>query len=275
MLSPAILGVAKVVSGGTQYIRGYGTFPHPNLFSAFLTLGILVSFYLFSLSKKPSHKILLGLVLGINIFGLLITFSRSGFLAAIISMLLMGIYLANKKSSNLKQAIAITIASTSMGLILFLPLLNTRATISDNATLERIQYNQAGLEMIKNQPIFGVGIGESVLHMEQYMHRFLKPWEKQPVHNFFILAGAEIGLPGMLILLWLFWLHLQALFGKLMTRPENSTAALFAAGLLAIFILMQFDHYFYTLQQTQMLLWVILGISASLTLYSNDEHLKV
>ena len=28
----------------------------------------------------------------------------------------------------------------------------------------------------------------------------------------------------------------------------------------AILILMQFDHYFYTLQQTQLLLWAILGM---------------
>ena len=269
VLNPSMFGVAKIVSGGTQYIRAYGTFPHPNLFAGFLVFGIITSFYIFSTVRNTHQKVLSGISLCITILALLVTFSRSGFLAAALALLFTGAYLIYTKAPGIKMASVLVLASAGAGLIMFFPLLNTRATFSDNSSLERIEYSRAGLEMIKDHPIFGIGIGESVLHMEQYTHRALKPWEKQPIHNYFILAAAEIGLPGALIILWLFWLHLEALLGSLKIQITNFYAALLAISLIAILLLMQFDHYFYTLEQTQLLLWVILGISASLTIYSS------
>lgn len=270
VLNPSMFGVAKIVSGGTQYVRAYGTFPHPNLFAAFLVIGVLLSFYLFSTVTKGYQRILSGAYLCIGILGLFVTFSRSGFLAATVALLLMGAYLIYTKAPGLKPASVLVLASVGAGLVMFFPLLTTRATLSDNSSLERIEYSRAGLGMVKDNPIFGIGIGESVLHMEQYMHRALKPWEKQPIHNYFILVAAELGLPGVLIILWLLWLHLEALLSRLKVQITNFYAALLVVSLIAVLLLMQFDHYFYTLEQTQLLLWIILGVSASLTLHNRD-----
>jgi len=117
--------------------------------------------------------------------------------------------------------------------------------------------------MAKNNPIFGVGMGESVLHMEQYSGLRLEPWEKQPPHNYFIIAAAELGIGGALILLWIFLSHFWGLIKKIKSEvnPGLVTFHLLLVTVLATFLLlMQFDHYFYTLQQTQLLLWMILGI---------------
>lgn len=81
VLSPQILGVAKIVSGGTKLIRGYGTFPHPNLLSAFLVTGVLFTAYLMLETSKKWTKLLLSFLLLLNIMGLAITFSRSAYLA--------------------------------------------------------------------------------------------------------------------------------------------------------------------------------------------------
>jgi uncharacterized membrane protein YjgN (DUF898 family) len=111
----------------------------------------------------------------------------------------------------------------------------------------------------------------------------LNPYQIQPIHNYFLLAAAELGIPGMLILIWIFILHLKKLvFGikydvsaELNTKyfiqntNQNKEKVLYKLTLLTILIsflvLMQFDHYFYTLQQTQMLLWVVLGLIAAET----------
>ncbi|MCL5775044.1 MAG: O-antigen ligase family protein [Patescibacteria group bacterium] len=270
VLNPSMFGVAKIVSGGTHYIRAYGTFPHPNLLAAFLVIGVLLSFYLFSTVKGGYQRILSGAYLCISILGLFVTFSRSGFFAVTVALFLMGAYLIYTKAPGIKLASVLVLASVGAGLVMFFPLLATRATLSDNSSLERIEYSRAGLEMIKDNPIFGVGIGESVLHMEQYMHRALQPWEKQPIHNYFILIAAEFGLPGVLIILWLLWLHLEALLSRLKVQITNFYAALLPVSLIAVLLLMQFDHYFYTLEQTRLLLWIILGVSASLTLHNRD-----
>jgi O-antigen ligase len=120
--------------------------------------------------------------------------------------------------------------------------------------------------MIKDNPLFGVGAGESVLHMEQYTNVKLEPWQKQPIHNYFLLSAAEIGIPGVLILIWIFLSHLKSLIFNLKSSKDFQLTAynlLLIAILSTFLVLMLFDHYFYTLQQTQLLLWITLGVIAA------------
>jgi hypothetical protein len=44
---------------------------------------------------------------------------------------------------------------------------------------------------------------------------------------------------------------------------EKTYPLMLFSGLISFLILMQFDHYFYTLQQTQLLLWLFLAIISS------------
>jgi hypothetical protein len=62
----------------------------------------------------------------------------------------------------------------------------------------------------------------------------------------------------MMILVWIFLSHLKTLNNKL--TGGYTTKYLLLATFICFLILMQFDHYFYTLQQTQMLLWILLGM---------------
>ncbi len=265
VLAPSIIGVAKIVSSGTTYIRGYGTFPHPNLLSAFLVIGILISAYLLINSTKFYQKALFSLALFINILGLTVTFSRAGFLAAGVGLIIFAGQTAINNWSFYKRTILtlilIIIISCLTSFIIFKPYLQTRATVTDQASLERVFYAKTAWKMIQHNSIFGVGIGESVIHMQQYSSIKLWPWQIQPVHNFFLLSAAELGIPGLIILLWIFLSHLKAISYKL--KANSSTKYLLLATFISFLLLMQFDHYFYTLQQTQMLLWVMLGLIAS------------
>jgi O-antigen ligase len=269
VLSPQIKGLAKIVSGGTSYIRGYGTFPHPNVLSAFLLVGILFSVYLLLNSATVKQKATYAILLFVNIVGLTVTFSRASFLAIVLGLILF--FTCIMMSDTLKgqrriaiRVILIILASVALCIFVFKPYLETRATVSDGASLERVFYAKIGLKMVADHPVFGVGIGESMLHMQQYSPFKLLPWQIQPIHNYFLLAAAEIGIPGALILLWFFMYHLYLLIKKTKSSDGFSTYYLLLTTILVTFlILMQFDHYFYTLQQTQMLLWVILGIIAA------------
>ncbi len=262
LLSPDIIGVAKIVSSGTKLIRGYGTFPHPNLLSAFLALGIIIALYLLIKTTKKYQKTVYSAALFINIIGLTVTFSRAGFLAAgfgVLTLLAIFVYKYRKTEKNITLfAIFVVLISCIISFLIFKPYLLTRTTISDQASLERIFYAKTAWQMIKHQPFMGIGIGESVIHMQQYSPIKLWPWQIQPVHNFFLLSAAELGIPGMLILVWIFLSHLKTLNNKL--TGGYTTKYLLLAIFICFLILMQFDHYFYTLQQTQMLLWILLGM---------------
>lgn len=267
IIAPNIANVAKIVSSGTTYIRGYGTFPHPNLLSAFLITGIFILLYQILTETKLKYRFFYILGLFINILGLTVSFSRAGYIALAFGLVLFFGFLIFFDTAIGKMRVWLTILYVALALatsfIIFKPFLITRETISDDAVSARLTYAQIGGRMIKANPLFGVGIGESVLHMQQYSLAHLQPWEIQPIHNYFVLAVAELGLPGALIFILIF---LSLLFGliKKLRQLSDFTLVTYNLSLITILcsflVLMQFDHYFYTLEQTQMLLWIMLGI---------------
>jgi hypothetical protein len=77
-----------------------------------------------------------------------------------------------------------------------------------------------------------------------------------------------MGIPGAMILAWFMLNHLWKLIkgikDKVLNNPPLASYYLLLAAVLFCFlVLMQFDHYFYTLQQTQLLLWILLGAIAA------------
>ncbi len=267
-LSPASAGVAKIVSHGTRFIRGYGTFPHSNLLSAFLFTAILFSLYLIFTAETRRQKILASALLVINIFGLTVTFSRAGIAATILILIAYFGWLLITKFNRRKVLWATGVAALSfvVAFAVFHQFLLTRATITDEAVKERAFYNHIGLNIIKSRPWQGIGFGSSVLHMQQFAPTQLEPWEIQPIHNYYLLAAAEVGLIGAGLFIILFLWHLIKLFQRIIKnrRAENNGDYLYQLTLGAILcgflILMLFDHYFYTINQTQLLLWLVLGL---------------
>ncbi len=249
-LAPSILGVAKIVSGGTAYIRGYGTFPHPNPFSAFLVAGILITIYLLTNLITKKSRVLYSILLFIDILGLTVTFSRGAFLALAAGLVIFfGFLLWHHTETGIRRiasAIIILVASLIASFILFKPFLITRATFFDQSTIARKFYDVTGIKMAVKNPIFGVGLGESLLEMDTISGKTLAPWDKQPPHNYFIIAAAEMGIPAMLILVWIFFSHLY----KLLKQKLTTYSLLLVTIFVTFLILMQFDHYFYTLDQT-------------------------
>jgi O-antigen ligase len=268
ILSPSTVGFSKIIVNGITYVRGYGTFPHPNLSSAYLVSAVLIILYQFSHETANIKKIAYSLALFVNILGLTATFSRAAFLATLLgAALFFGILIVKKQFTRLaKFSLVILAASMLASIIIFHPFLLSRATIFDSASLERVFYAKVGVRMLANHPFFGVGIGESVLHMQQYSPIHLDPWQIQPVHNYFLLAATELGLIGVLIIIWIFLSHLWQLIKKIKSEKNQSLVAChlsLVTILCAFIVLMMFDHYFYTLQQTQLLLWIFLGMIAA------------
>jgi O-antigen ligase len=281
-ISPNILGIAKIVSGGTNFVRAYGTFPHPNPFSAFLVAGVFISLYLVFTSSHRKQRILYSTLIFLKILALALTFSRGALIVLVFGLVVFFGVLIFKNYQNgwLRQvtskwlswltvgSVIVILASVAVSVFVLKPFLLTRATFSDQSTADRKFYNSNGIKMTKENPIFGVGLGNSVLHMEQASGKILQPWEKQPPHNYFIITASELGIPAMLILTWVFVLHIFLLLKKLKSESDfklTSYYLLLTTLFLCFLLLMQFDHYFYTLNQTQLLLWIFLALVSSET----------
>lgn len=255
-LSPETLGVAKIVAHGTKMIRGYGTFPHPNILGAFLIVATLFNIYLLYKTLQKSRGILLTFLLLLNIFGVFVTFSRGGIIALGFGLFISIILLIHSKNHKyFTQILGTVLISSLISILILLPYLNTRTTFSDTATKERIFYTEIGKRLIISQPYFGTGAGLSVLHMKQYSITDLKPWEIQPIHNFWLLLWAEWGM-GSIMVAFLVFLPVISLFKRKISLWRVYLIAIFGA----IILLFMIDHYFYTLWPAQLILWLIIGL---------------
>jgi O-antigen ligase len=269
-LNPNIDGVAKIVLHGKRLIRPYGTFPHPNPLSAFLIFALFITIFFRTRAVKPVSKMFYEISLIPLTFGIFLTFSRASLIALIISIVAYIVLLHLGKSLNkrsLLPLVTILLAAVlSFGILR--PYLTTRETLNDQGADLRILYNKIGFSMLKSKPIQGFGPGTSMLHMEQFAPRPLQSWEVQPIHNYYLLAVVELGLVGGLALLYAIFFSFLSLIKKTIKKISIPNERIYyRAMLIAIFvsfaILMLFDHYFYTLQQTQLLLWLLVGLIAA------------
>jgi len=118
----------------------------------------------------------------------------------------------------------------------------------------RIQLAVAAWQMFKGSPLLGVGLGNFIPRLPQFL-LFQKIYFWQPVHNLFLLILAETGLGGLFLAVYIFKLILRKLWRKKVWSLLFSFLVIFLTGLL--------DHYWLTLPQTQLLFSLIVGLGWS------------
>ncbi len=267
ILSTTYFGVAKIVSGGT-FIRPYGTFPHPNVLGAFLICGVLVNIWLIIGEYRSNIRSLYFATLIPLSFTLILTFSRSSWIVALVGLIVFTSLYIGKYSINKKLTLSLLalLLSTVTAFFILKPIIIDRSSGFGESSSMREVYNKTALKMIGEYPIFGVGAGESMLHMQQFSPIRLNTWEIQPIHNYYLLSAAELGIPAALALMLFFIYHLIIAFRRFKYSSNvlhGTWNLLLGTVLLCFMILMLFDHYFYTLMQTQFLLWMVLGLIAA------------
>lgn len=264
-----MLGVAKIVVNDLKIVRPYGTFPHPNVLAAFLLLNIFFLFYLWLSREHFLSNYFFFIFLSLLLFSLIISYSRTiifAFLTCSILYLILSLWrvIQTTDLALFKRIILLLLIFIILSSLLFYaawPEISSRFNISssEEAVTLRAFYNQTALEVIQESPFLGLGIGNFVWRIKGTLY-LLGAWLHQPVHNIYLLIASEVGLIGLVI----FLLFLYQLIDRL-TSGENH----FILKYLLFFIIISFlfigffDHFFLTLQQGQLIFWIILGIIAS------------
>lgn len=286
ILGRQIPGVSKIIIDGATIIRGYGTFPHPNVLSAFLLFGLLSVCVLFL--ERPNRDVwrkikindaILIAAAFFIILGLILSFSRTAWFVggaivllyfAFLFFLSMGRGIAIRKSS-LFALVVVIVALLFSVLVKFGGLILPRAEISrdEPAVTYRVAYNNLGMKLIKDRP-WGVGMGNQVVHsVTQGRYAELgmdKAWQWQPIHNIYLLAAAEIGIWGLALLLLFLYLLVRRGISSLCRSGgrDNGGVALQIVTALAMLLLLLlfglFDHFSWTLYSGQMMLWLAIGL---------------
>ncbi|KUK76800.1 MAG: Uncharacterized protein XD93_0711 [candidate division WS6 bacterium 34_10] len=251
-LGLSFLGESNVVSGmagssfielnNSLYLRGYGTFPHPNVLGGWLIFNILLGWFLHEkFNKDRKGKIISILLMILSSLSLGLTFSRISLLACLI------IWVAFLSKQLLKSK-----GKTFM----FIGLLSERVLNlfggGDSSWSDRLDLIRASLNIIKENILMGVGIGEFTSNMGDSVPRSSNGiLLLQPVHNIFLLIISEIGLIGFGLYSTLFYFFFK-------DRKFNLRLVI---SLVTLFIIGMFDHYLFSLPQGLVLFFLIVIMS--------------
>ncbi len=270
-LDIGISGVAKIIVNDLKFIRPYGGLPHTNLLAVFLFTSL---FFLYWLWLRKEHSLnknyFFFFIFGILFFTLCFTFSRIIIAVFVIVSFVYFIFIfkqslrdKNRKlSRKVIKIFVLFLVLCSLFSILAWPEISSRWQISlteQSITLRNL-YNQTAFFIIKEYPVIGIGLGNFVTEMKETFD-LLGAWTLQPVHNLYLLIASELGLIGLIVfLMFVFQLIRQAKEQKTKNR-EQKQIILFLVFCFLLFGL--FDHYFWTLQQGQILFWLVLGLLVS------------
>lgn len=253
----SVLGDAVIESGGVRYLRAYGSFDHPNVLGGMMVLGILLVLY-FSLQKEIKKNEILFYLLSFSVFylALLVSFSRAAWLGFVASAFFILFY-AWRRGRFQKKLVALFIfLMLGISLAFIVPNLNLfliRTQVNNRLEIksvdERELYLQQAKQVISHNPITGVGVGGYTTAVK-ILDNFAYPyWHYQPVHNYWLLIWAELGVFGLVGVI-IFWFSLFRISFKKRLWPF----------ILTLFIFSLLDHWLWTQTLGVLAFFVIMGI---------------
>jgi O-antigen ligase len=231
-----------IETGVGRFLRAYGPFDHPNILGGMMVLGIILVLYS-SLRKEINRNDRLFYLITLALFylALLVSFSRTAWLALIISVPFI-LFIASRRGKFQRKLIGFflfLIIGISAAVVipnreLFLTRTQTQSRLEQKSISERELYLEQAQKVISQNPVLGTGAGNYVLDLQKIIPGQAS-WYYQPVHNYWLLVWAEIGFLGLLAMI-IFW------FAAFRKSFKNGLWPI----ILALFIFSLFDHWLLT-----------------------------
>lgn len=212
VLYPAREGTSVVQRGTDHWLRAYGLNSHPNQLGLLLTALCLLLWRWRPLTVEETavsiaRRWLFWLALALGLAGLLVSLSRSAWLALLVGGFVYVIYATVLgKPPFRRRAIILPLAVLAAGLLLFGLVygdvlagrfLDLDSPLESRSLWERRRDAALALNLLAAHMETGVGLGQYQIAAAQ-----INP-DAAVVHNVPLLVGAELGWPGLL--LWLAW----------------------------------------------------------------------
>ena len=298
---------------GERWLRAYGGLDHPNILGGVLTIGIIlvinqilfcekcfrITNYELRITNKMQNAKFNCIILYTLYFILLtftvalfFSFSRTAWLGLAIGLAIMMLLAVVRRNLKLQKGLAEIILV--MGIALFIlfsqyqNLVTARLTgegrLENKSTSERLVSYQESWQMIKNNWLTGVGLGNYTLTLNWQTPNQNSVYY-QSAYNVFLLVWAEVGIVGLLFFIGvLFVIASDNLFRHSGRRAgiqfgrENRVSGLrvkpamtgcFMAPrndsviLIALIVIMSLDHWLFSLHFGVLFFWLVLGLIMS------------
>ncbi|MBI2414737.1 O-antigen ligase family protein [candidate division WWE3 bacterium] len=280
--------VARTTINGEQRIPAYATFRHPNIFGGYLSIFFIWALYFLTtqpylttnlvenntVKKNWQHKFPINIKMGfiylvliMAFVGTITTFSQFAILAVLLGSIFYFVIKYFGKSGVFASLLVTFFVFISSFLLTHLTYLGDfgKSFLLNPSIYRRVNLEISAYQMIVQNPVWGVGLNNFTVNLSNYLPLSQVLTFNQPVHNTFLLIFAESGV----FVLLAFFAILFLCFRSLLAQGFGFPVVLFI-NLLQIIILGSFDHYFYTIPQTQILFLLTVGLSLTYT-YTNAK----
>ncbi len=251
-----------------QFVPPAASFANKNLASHFVVMTIPISFLMFALTKNIRISFLYSLVTFFALWYVIMIAARQAYVAIFVELLVIVLFLVfdyvKNNNTFLKsiQHIKIKII-TFIFLIFSLFIVGNFSSdgfdLSKGSKLDRVAQISLGggssripawkntIEMIKDHPIAGVGIGQWQEHYPLYYDAstpdviFGDKTRLKKVHNEYLEMFANVGLVGFLPLVWIFIIVFNNTWHKLKSNDDRGRVLAISMGMVGFTVVAFFS----------------------------------
>ena len=214
------------------FYRVNSVFYDPSIYGRFLVVAILASLVVVLLRRGDAlWQVAAVLAIAITWAGLLFSFSQSSFLA-LMAAVLVGAVVVWKRASLILVAAAIAVVVLA---VVVSPAARHKASPS-HITSGRSTLVSKGVKLAVHHPVIGVGVGGFKRAYADLAHLHGKEPKAAASHTTPVTVAAELGLPGLLLFLWLVFVALRTVFWHITPTYEGAARLAFGLALVAILV---------------------------------------
>ena len=254
VFSTGVPGFSRIAG----YMGGSGLAANPNDLALMLNLIVPITAALMIGTRSAALRAFAAIVMLLSVAGVIVTFSRAGFLTLMATGVMLLAVLIRRHSAGA--------ASFLVAVALIAPMFVPDSYFQRLSTITDIQADQTGSAqgrwqdvvvsagIVSHNPIVGAGIGNDMLALNKYRGKDTY----RSVHNAYLQYAVDLGLPGMLLFAWL---HIRCFRNARRVerlarlehelRPLGSLAAGIQVSLVTFFVAAMFhpiayQFYFFT-----------------------------
>lgn len=258
-------GIWVTQLAGSSLRRANSTFADPNALAMFLDLVLALCLVSLRVVAHPLARLGLYATVALSVGGLVLSFSRAGW---VVALLILALYAALRAVRQPRAAMALVLVAGSaaaLGLALVPELGERLEQFSEPAALSVRPYLiDAGLLMFREHPLVGIGLG-AYRYAATHEYAFANPyvWYVSASHTAVVTTAAELGLAGLALTAAFCWTAARQLWPLMWQAPrarDRAYATGFLLGLLALLVAGQSIGIFFE----DPYLWILLALLVAL-----------
>jgi O-antigen ligase len=268
IVGTTILSIATLVvfaghpTGQGTYLPGW----NKNAIGSYAAAGAVLAYSMLIGSGENRHKRLLTLAVVLNVGGVIAAVSRGAIIGGGVAFLIASLLLGRRRF--------VTLAAIAVGAVLAVavigPLASHKTQVSGayDSSLVRTYGWQDAIVKIRHNPFLGTG-GKTY-------HDVLTQVDNLPISdpdNMFLLTWAELGIPGMVAIIFLLY-RFGRLFGRVRRLEREEAVLAIGAGSVALSFFVHFQFDVTWTRGTTSLAFAMIGLMVAITRLAEDRELQ-